>query len=96
MEKREMPAYREPSPLLQPEGHNRKTRLMQKAKSRQSQRKLDKLIKRALAAYQAMTPEQRQQMLEEQRKSFVRGMTTPCEHGILDFETCPKCRGWES
>lgn len=73
---------------------NRKTRLMQKAKSRRSQKQLDRLIKRALAAYQAMTPEQRQQMLEEQRKSFVRGMTTPCEHGILDFETCPKCRGW--
>ena len=75
---------------------NRKTRLMQKAKSRHSQKQLDRLIKRALAAYQAMTPEQRQQMLEEQRKSFVRGMTTPCEHGILDFETCPKCRGWKS
>ena len=75
---------------------NRKTRLMQKAKSRRSQKQLDRLIKRALAAYQAMTPEQRQQMLEEQRKSFVRGMTTPCEHGILDLETCPKCRGWES
>ena len=75
---------------------NRKTRLMQKAKSRHSQKQLDRLIKRALAAYLAMTPEQRQQMLEEQRKSFVRGMTTPCEHDILDFETCPKCRGWES
>ena len=34
-------------------------------------------------------------MMEEQRKSFVRAMTTPCEHGVLDFETCPKCRGWE-
>jgi hypothetical protein len=31
--------------------------------------------------------------VEEQRKSWVRGMTTGCEHGVLDFETCPQCRG---
>ena len=34
-----------------------------------------------------MTPAE----IEEQRKSFIRGMTTPCEHGVLDFEQCPQC-----
>lgn len=29
--------------------------------------------------------------IEAQRKSFIRGMTTPCEHGELDFEQCPQC-----
>ena len=36
-----------------------------------------------------MTPEE----LDAQCKSWVRGMTTPCEHGVVDFETCPQCRG---
>ena len=39
---------------------------------------------------------QRKMTLEEirvQRESFVRAMTTPCEHGELDFEQCPRCRG---
>jgi hypothetical protein len=31
--------------------------------------------------------------IAEQRKSWVRGMTIGCEHGVLDFETCPQCRG---
>lgn len=31
--------------------------------------------------------------VEAQRQSFIRGMTTRCEHGELDFEQCPKCRG---
>lgn len=35
-----------------------------------------------------MTPEEE----EAQRQSWVRGMTTPCEHGVLDFEQCPDCR----
>lgn len=34
-----------------------------------------------------MTPAE----IEAQRQSWVRGMTTPCEHGVLDFETCPDC-----
>lgn len=29
---------------------------------------------------------------EAQRQSFVRAMTTPCEHGVLDFEQCAECR----
>jgi len=39
-----------------------------------------------------MTPEQRKAHDEAQRASFVRGMTTPCEHGVLDFEQCAECR----
>lgn len=30
--------------------------------------------------------------IQEQRESWVRAMTTPCEHGELDFEQCPECR----
>jgi len=29
---------------------------------------------------------------QAQRESWVKGMTTPCEHGVLDFETCADCR----
>lgn len=43
----------------------------------------------------SMTPEQKREMIRQQRGSFVRAMTTPCEHGVLDFETCPACRGVE-
>ena len=31
--------------------------------------------------------------LVAQRESWVRAMTTPCEHGVLDFEQCGECRG---
>lgn len=44
-----------------------------------------------VAQIHQMTPAE----IEEQRQSWVRGMTTGCEHGVLDFEQCPKCRGWE-
>jgi hypothetical protein len=37
-----------------------------------------------------MTPAE----IEAQRQSWVRGMTSRCEHGELDFEQCPDCRGW--
>jgi hypothetical protein len=37
-----------------------------------------------------MTPAE----IEAQRQSWIRGMTNGCEHGVLDFEQCPKCRGW--
>lgn len=33
---------------------------------------------------------------EAQRQSFARGMTARCEHGVIDFEQCPKCRGWDA
>jgi hypothetical protein len=38
-----------------------------------------------------MTPAE----IEAQRQSWVRGMMARCEHGELDFEQCPKCRGWQ-
>lgn len=56
---------------------------------------LEQLIADARAKVAAMTPEQRELMMEAQKKSFVRGMMAGCEHGVLDFEQCPKCRGWE-
>jgi len=37
-----------------------------------------------------LTPEER----EDQRQSWIRGILARCEHGELDFEQCPKCRGW--
>lgn len=46
---------------------------------------LTELLKRA--ASHKMTEAE----ITEQRKSWVRGMTTGCEHGVLDFETCPQC-----
>jgi hypothetical protein len=39
-----------------------------------------------------MSASEKQAMYEKQRQSFVRAMTTPCEHGVLDFEQCPECR----
>lgn len=47
---------------------------------------LDELIE--LAKDHQMTPDE----INAQRLSLVRGLTTPCEHGVLDFETCPQCR----
>lgn len=47
---------------------------------------LDDLI--AEARGHEMTPAER----ETQRESWVRAMTTPCEHGVLDFEQCGDCR----
>jgi hypothetical protein len=52
----------------------------------------DALLKRAKQRYDAMSPEEQAAMWDAQRKSFVRAMTTPCEHGILDFEDCEDCR----
>jgi dihydroorotase len=46
---------------------------------------LTELLKRA-ASHKMIEAE-----IIEQRKSWVRGMTTGCEHGVLDFETCPQC-----
>ena len=54
---------------------------------------LDKLLEQAKQHMARMSPEDRRKMYEEQKQSFIRAFTTPCEHGVLDFETCPKCRG---
>jgi hypothetical protein len=41
-----------------------------------------------VAQIHEMTPGE----VDAQRRSWVRGMTTPCEHGELDFEQCGACR----
>lgn len=56
---------------------------------------LEELLAKAKDRVSKMSPEEYQAMMDAQRASFVRGMTTRCEHGELDFEQCPKCRGWE-
>lgn len=58
-------------------------------------KELDDLIARSKEAVVKMTPQERAEMLEAQKASFVRGMMARCEHGVLDFEQCPKCRGWD-
>ena len=50
------------------------------------------LVAAAMARFNALSPEERAAHRAEQRKSFIRGMTTPCEHGRLDFEQCGDCR----
>ena len=54
---------------------------------------LDKLLERAKQHMARMSPEGRRKVYEEQKQSFSRAFTTPCEHGVLDFEQCSKCRG---
>lgn len=53
---------------------------------------LPELIEESKRVVAAMTPEERDKMLEAQRESFARGMG-PCEHGVLDFEDCAECWG---
>ncbi|HEX9429612.1 MAG TPA: hypothetical protein VF944_04475 [Candidatus Bathyarchaeia archaeon] len=53
---------------------------------------LEELFRRAKDHVSKMTPEEYMAMIEEQKRSFVRGITAKCEHGVLDFEQCPKCR----
>jgi hypothetical protein len=53
------------------------------------------LFKKAKDRVAKMTPEEYDAMIDEQKASWVRGMTAKCEHGAVDFEQCPKCRGWE-
>lgn len=53
---------------------------------------LKEAARKAQQRLAAMTPEEQQRHWDAQRESFVRGMTTPCEHGMLDFEDCEQCR----
>ena len=53
---------------------------------------LEALLKASVERVKAMTPEEREAMFDAQRKSWARAMTTPCEHGVLDFEQCGECR----
>ncbi|KDR87696.1 MULTISPECIES: hypothetical protein [Agrobacterium] len=51
-----------------------------------------KLIDAAKDRVETMTQAEREEMYRRQRSNFVRAMTTPCEHGELDFEQCSMCR----
>lgn len=62
------------------------------AYERMTEQELKKLADAARARIEAMSPEDQAAHWEAQRRSFVRGMTTPCEHGELDYEQCPQCR----
>ena len=53
---------------------------------------LSELSDQAKKRVEAMSEDEIEAMLRAQRESFVRGMTTPCEHGVLDFEQCSECR----
>lgn len=57
-----------------------------------TEQELKDLADAARARVEAMSPEDQAKHWQAQRDSFVRGMSTPCEHGELDFEQCPKCR----
>jgi len=54
--------------------------------------KLDQLLRKWREILNNMSDAEQKELRDAQRKSFVRAMTTPCEHGVLDFETCPDCR----
>lgn len=54
--------------------------------------KIDDLLKKAKERVAAMSPAEYAEMMEAQKRSFVRGMMARCEHGVLDFEQCPECR----
>lgn len=54
--------------------------------------RLKRLLAAAKAQIKKMSEAEVDAMLAAQRESWVRGMTTPCEHGVLDFEQCRDCR----
>ena len=56
---------------------------------------LDAAMVRAREWERTATPEQKAAMLQAQRESWIRAFA-PCEHGDPDWETCPKCRGWDT
>ena len=53
---------------------------------------LDELLRRSVEAFKTLPPEERRRVIAAQRASYIRGMTTPCEHGVLAFEQCGDCR----
>lgn len=53
---------------------------------------LAEALRQAIARVTTMTDCQIVAMMRAQRESFIRCMTTPCEHGKLDFEQCGACR----
>lgn len=53
---------------------------------------LSELIDQAREHVSNMTVAQLDEMLRLQALSYARSFTTKCEHGVLDFEQCPRCR----
>lgn len=53
---------------------------------------LKDLLERAKEWERNASPEEKAAMGKAQRESWIRAFTTPCEHGILDFEQCAHCR----
>jgi hypothetical protein len=53
---------------------------------------IQQLVSEARRRFEALSPEEQAAHRQSQRESFVRAMTTPCEHGTLDFEQCAECR----
>lgn len=58
-----------------------------------TEKSIDQLLVEAKAKYEALSPEEKTKADQAQKESFVRAMTTPCEHGVLDFEDCHECWG---
>ena len=54
--------------------------------------KLTALAREAAQRFAALPEAERRLIKSLQRASYIRGMTTPCDHGILDFEQCGDCR----
>lgn len=52
----------------------------------------DEIRERVRNWYARTSLDEREEMWRKQRESWIRAMTTPCEHGVLDFETCAQCR----
>lgn len=55
-------------------------------------RDIAEVAREAIARFNALSPERQAEHRRLQRESLVRGLTTPCEHGVLDFEQCVACR----
>jgi len=58
---------------------------------REKKQSLNELLRQSKTRVDAMSGDELEAMLAEQRKSWVRAMA-PCEHGVRDWETCPDCR----
>jgi hypothetical protein len=48
-------------------------------------------LRKAVDWWKTASPAEREAMHKAQRESFARAFA-PCEHGVADWEDCPKCR----
>ena len=54
-------------------------------------RTLGQLLKESKVRVEAMTPEEREAMMQLQAESYARSLRA-CPHGYVDFEQCQTCR----